>query len=84
MTNYLLIEFQKYSVVHSVCFQQMCQIADIEVAVVQGYTKDAQYVPGLNENQILMISINATGTSFSAEDSLHHWIAVVECKLWHG
>ena len=32
----------------------MCQIADIEVAVVQGYTKDAQYVPGLNENQILM------------------------------
>ena len=25
----------------------MCQIADIEVAVVQGYTKDAQYVPGL-------------------------------------
>ena len=35
----------------------MCQIADIEVAVVQGYTKEAQYVPGLDKNQILTTTL---------------------------
>ena len=27
-------------------FQQMCQLADIEVTTIQGFIKDAEYAPG--------------------------------------
>lgn len=62
----------------------MCQIADIEVAVVQGYIKDAQYVPGSEKSNIDddTKSKHTPGSSFSEVDQLHHWIAVVLEGNW--
>ena len=32
-------------------FQQMCQLADIEVTTIQGFIKDAEYAPGKKQKQ---------------------------------
>ena len=32
-------------------FQQMCQLADIEVTTIQGFIKDAEYAPGKSKNK---------------------------------
>ena len=32
-------------------FQQMCQLADIEVTTIQGFIKDAEYAPGNKQKQ---------------------------------